>query len=432
MNPERPNPNYLAEKITQETAIKTLADTEEIFYWNKKTGLYEPAEIKLKTQIQNEVIYQTTRNYVNEVLDAIRRMTYTNREEIGENTDDIPLENTIYDFNTGQTRDYTPNDFFLKKHPLKYYSQTPNEKIEPSPIEKFLSEVTGTSEDEVILKEIIGYCFYRKMPFHNFFLLVGGGGNGKSVYLNILRKMIGNENVSNESLQNLVQNRFAPANLYLKNANIFGDLSGKALSDAGTLKLLTGEDTITAEQKFKPSFQFKNYAKIIASCNEVPETPDMSDGFFRRPIIINFPHSFIGKENRNLANELCTPENLSDLFHVCISAFKDALKENNLVRSEGIQQKKWSYLAYSNSAYAFCQETIEYDPECELTTENIYKKYMNFCKKNTLTPKDERVFFQKLYKYFGHKAYKRRKSKIVGLKEVREYVIVGVCWKREE
>jgi putative DNA primase/helicase len=64
-----------------------------------------------------------------------------------------------------------------------------------SPIDKFLSEVTESQSYNLLLKEIAGYCFYRDMPFQNFFILVGKGCNGKSVYLNILRKMMGEKNI---------------------------------------------------------------------------------------------------------------------------------------------------------------------------------------------------------------------------------------------
>ncbi len=426
---EKPNHVYLAEQIIEELPIKTLQDTNEIFYWNKETGIYEPADTKLKKLIQTKVEYNTTTRYVNEVMDAIRRFTFIEREAIASNINDVPLQNGVFDFENETMRDYTEQDFFLKKHGLKLFSEPPTEKINAGKIEEFISQVTGTQEDEILLKEIIGYCFYRKMPFQNLFLLVGSGGNGKSVYLNILRKMLGGENVSNESLQNLAMNRFASSNLYLKNANVFGDLSSKSLSDAGQLKLLTGDDVITAEQKFKPPFQFRSYAKIIASCNEVPESPDQSDGWFRRPIIINFPNSFEGKEDRQLFEKLSDPEELSDFFYVCIRAFKDALNDNYLVKKQSISEKKQSYLAYSNSAFAFCQHKLEYDPESELTTEEIYRGYQVYCKNNVLVLKDERQFFQKLYKFYNHKVYKRRKSSMLVGKEIREYYIMGACWK---
>ncbi len=255
---------------------------------------------------------------------------------------------------------------------------------------------------------------------------MGSGGNGKSVFLNILRAMVGEKNVAGQSLQALVENRFAVADLYLKNANIFGDLSSRTMQDTGIIKQLTGNDIITAEQKFKSSFAFRSYAKIIASCNDVPETPDHTDAFYRRPVLVNFPRNFEGvKENRVLTEELCTPENLKEFFKVCLVAFRDALKANQWIRVQTIAEKRELYLGYSDSAIAFCQAKLEYDPESEITVDDLQEAYVAFCKAKNLIAKDERVFGMKLMRHFGHKVWKKR----VRNEFERHYIYAGVCWK---
>jgi len=416
------NANKVAEIILENTNTKTLQDTDEILTYNKDTGLYEPSQTKLEADIQNYCGTKTTSHIVTEILNSIKRQTRISRELIGTERNLIPLENGIYDFIKNELQPYSPKHVFLVKHPIKYNKE---KLLNENPIDKFLMEVTESQEDSLQLKEMAGYCYYRGMPFQTAFLLVGAGANGKSVYLNLVRAMLGKENVSNESLQSLTENRFASANLYQKNANVFGDLPAKAFKDVGLLKLLTGGDVVTAEQKFKPPFNFVNYAKIIASCNEVPETPDTTEGFFRRWIIINFPKSFEKNANPNLLEELTQKEYLSDFFNSCIEAFRDALKDNSFIRKESTQEKKERYMNYSNSPMAFCEVHLEYEPESQITVDHIYKEYKIFCKEKKLILKDERVFFQKMYKYFNHKVYKSR-LKDVG---IRYHVIVGVEFK---
>lgn len=419
---EKINANEIAELILNETNIKTIQDDDEILSYNKEIGLYEPSQSILEAHIQDYCGNKTTTHMVNEILNSIKRQTRIPRELIGAEKNLIPLENGIYNFIKDELISYSPEYIFLKKHPIKYSKE---KLLGENPIDKFLREITESQEDVLQLKEIIGYCYYRGMPFQTAFLLIGKGANGKSVYLNLLRAMLGKETVSNESLQSLTENRFASANLYQKNANIFGDLPAKAFKDVGMLKLLTGGDVVTAEQKFRNHFSFVNYAKIIASCNEVPETPDTTEGFFRRWIIINFPKSFEKNANPNLLEELVQEEYLSDFFNSCIEAFRDALTDNSFIRKESTQEKKERYMNYSNSPMAFCEVHLEYEPEEQISTDNIYKEYKIFCKEKKLILKDERVFFQKLYKYFNHKVYKSR-VKDVG---IRYHVINGVEFK---
>lgn len=68
----------------------------------------------------------------------------------------------------------------------------------------------------------------------------------------------------------------------------------EALKNTGILKKLTGGDSIPAEKKFRPPFQFVNHAKLLFSANEIPMTEDETDAFYSRLIIINFPNQFLG------------------------------------------------------------------------------------------------------------------------------------------
>jgi len=416
------NHNTLAKEILKQENIITINDTKEIYTYNKKTHLYEPCEPELNTLIQYCTDDKAKTYLVNEVKATIQRLTYINRNQIAQNTDLIPLKNKIYNFKTQKTQEYTPKTIFLTKHETSWIN--PEKDWNNNPINKFLEEITENQEDITLLKELAGYCFYRKMPFQHFFILVGTGANGKSVYLNILRKMLGEENVSNIALQDM-NDKFLKIQFYNKNANIFGDLPKKAFDDVGVIKQLTGGDSICADVKFKGAINFYNYAKLISSCNEVPETPDISDGFFRRAVIINFPNSFDGKENRNLLEELTTEQNLSQFFQESITAFKKAIERNNLVRQESIETRKEKYMIYSNSAISFCNYYLDYDPQSELKVDYIYSQYAKYCTEKKVPEKDNVNFFKSLYKYFGHKVWKSRLSN----DNERYFVIKGVCEK---
>lgn len=426
------NPNFLADVIMKRETIITLDDTQEILLYNKQTGLYERGEEKLSWCIQFCSCYKAKTHLVNETLASLRRQTGCPREIIGADLNLIPLNNGIFNFETNEFIQFNEKYIFQTKHKINYKPKEELEDFQENPIDTFLNQVTEKPEDALFLKEYIGYCFYRAMPFHTFVIIVGAGGNGKSVFLNILREMIGRENISERTLQELADDRFGAADLYGKNANIVGDLPRKALEDTGLLKRVTGNDVVTAQRKYEASFTFRPYAKIICAANEAPESPDMSTGFLRRTQIINFPNNFEGKENRNLAQELCTEDNLSRFFFSCIDAFKQAMTDNQWIITESISKKEEKYINYSNSGVAFCTNLLEFDPDSELTCSQIWDKYKEYCTTQKLILRKEPQFFTSLYAYFQKKVWKKRSSvsnSPLYDKPIREYVIVGVCWK---
>lgn len=421
------NHNEIAKQIMQQYTIKTFDDTKELHYWNRETGLYESAEILIEQLVQSELQEDCKTHIVTEVKDSIRRQTYISRDKIGCELNKIPIENGIYNIDTNKVEPYTPEIIFLTKHPIKEIETL--EEV-TNPIDTFLDQVTENQDYSLLLKEVAGYCFFREMPFQNFFILVGKGCNGKSVYLNILRKMLGEKNISTLTLQTISEGGFELGYLYQKNCNMVGDLPKKAFQDVGHIKELTGGDTITAKQKFKDPFTFRNYAKLVSACNEVPESPDSTDGFFRRAVIINFPNSFEGKANPNLLEELSTEQNLWGFFKSCVDAFKLAKENNGWIVNESTETKRDKYVVYSNSAIAFCGIAFEYDPESHLTSEIIYDQYRKYCKRKQVASKTEIVFFKSLYNFFGNKAFRRKLSNEENPNK-RVYVVQGVSWKED-
>lgn len=133
---------------------------------------------------------------------------------------------------------------------------------------------------------MIGYCLYRGMPFQKVFILVGNGANGKSTLLNMITKLLGEENVSHVDLKEIAGNRFGKAELYGKLANIADDCSASYLDDTSVMKRITGESYTSIEFKNQNSFSAKINTKMILSYNTIPRMNDTTDGLTHRLVII--------------------------------------------------------------------------------------------------------------------------------------------------
>lgn len=146
----------------------------------------------------------------------------------------------------------------------------------------------------IILFEIIGYTLYPRYDLHKAVMLVGDGANGKSTYLRPVRTILSSLNVASIPLQILAdeRNRFVYSELYRKLANIYADLPKTSLTSTGRFKVLTGEDALTCDRKFRDPITFVNYPKLLFSANELPKVYDTSLAFWRRWTVIDFPNRF--------------------------------------------------------------------------------------------------------------------------------------------
>jgi len=228
-------------------------------------------------------------------------------------------------------------------------------------------------------------------------MFLGGGRNGKSTCLNLLKRFLGEKNVSNQELYALIVNRFATATLYAKLANIAADISNKALERTGLFKSLTGADGIHGEKKFKDGFDFNSYAKLIFSANTLPKSEDNTYAFFSRWILISFPNTFEGKNcNQYMLDEITTPEEISGLFNWAIEGLQRLLASGSFSYGKTVEEVMEQYKTMSDPVYAYCQEFLKTETGKHILKEKLREHYVKWCKKNKLPITPANILTQEL------------------------------------
>ncbi len=272
-----------------------------------------------------------------------------------------------------------------------------------------------------LLFEIIGYCLYPSYKFNKAVMVIGDGSNGKSTYLKLLRTILCNDNITSISLFDLVNNRFSQSDLFNKLANVCGDLSKFVLKETGYFKILTGEDLIKADRKFKTQIQFENYAKLIFSANELPIVFDQTKAFWRRWLVIDFQNKF--EQNSRFFDENFDEIEISKIISLSLIAFRDVLKRNKFSFEETEADYKEKWLRSSNNIYAFIQDSIKNniikrDVFSKELTSDVYQLYVKYCDENELTPALKNTFTKQMetfgfQKYQSNNKYYYKNIKIV-------------------
>jgi putative DNA primase/helicase len=173
--------------------------------------------------------------------------------------------------------------------------------------EAFLESVMSPDYQQIVW-EAIGYLLYLGNPLQIAFLLHGSGGNGKGTLIKVLTAMLGKENLAHQSLDALNGDKFAAANLFGKIANIAGDIDATFQESTARFKMLTGEDRFSGEYKYGDSFGFNNFAVPLFSANKIPGSADVSKGYLRRWVNIEFDRVFTGEPIAGLGESLAATE----------------------------------------------------------------------------------------------------------------------------
>lgn len=180
--------------------------------------------------------------------------------------------------------------------------------------------------------EVLGYLLMSGNPLQRMFMFTGTGGNGKGVYFNVVRAMLGDENTSAEPLQDLSENRFSAAELHGKLANICGDIPATYIQNTARIKELCGDDRMKGERKNERQFYFKFWGKAIFSANTIPGAADSSRGWTRRWEVVPFPYTPT-KADTGLSERI-VGEEMPGIAVKAVEALRSLMRAGEFARGE--------------------------------------------------------------------------------------------------
>jgi len=380
---DKPIPSMIADYIqTQsELFLHTLRDTDEIYRYDEPSGCWRPdGEPRIKQFVKElvqkfpNIIRQLSTHKMYEVIHHIRWGSYVDRPFFVPPEDYICLRNGVLNLKTGELKQHSPSYGFLNQIPVTY---DPNAKCEN--IDAFLTEVAPKYKDT--LYDLLGYCLTSGNKMQRALLLIGYGSNGKSTFLNLAKTFLGPQNISARGLQELTENRFAVADLFGKLANIYADLPSRPVYDLGKFKAVTGGDTVTGEHKFAKEFVFENGAKLIFSCNILPESKDDSDAFYRRWILIPFTKT-IENEDKDYIKKLTTDLELSGLLNQVIVARKRLLERGGFDDDKDVDIKRRLYNKLSDPITSFIDDFVEFvdQKEAPVVKQLVFQEFQKYAK----------------------------------------------------
>jgi P4 family phage/plasmid primase-like protien len=260
----------------------------------------------------------------------------------------------------------------------------------------FLAQVVP--EDVIpLVWELIGYMMYDGNPFHKAGMLDGSGRNGKGTFLRNLEALLGHENVASISLKDLTSERFATSGLFGKLANIVGDIDGTYIENTAMFKAVTGQDMVRGEYKYKDQFSFTPRAVPIFSANKIPGSADVTTGYLSRWLVIPFPNSFLGKEDRGLDARLSTPEELAGIAVKGVYALQGLMKRGNFIETESSRAAFDAFRRKINQVESWLHECCERNPRCgHINRTTLFQAYQRWAEEGHVGKLRRAEFYSRL------------------------------------
>lgn len=248
---------------------------------------------------------------------------------------------------------------------------------------QFLNDVLPDPQEQAFLQQYTGYLLEPSFKANAFLVIKGGGRNGKSVYLNLVTKLLGKLNVSSSKIESLASD-FGLAPLVNKRANLSSE--GQAANfDTAEIKAICSGDAVTINAKNKSQYTTNLKTKFIFMTNNMPVTTDTSDGFSRRLNILPFQVQ-IPMEKVDVDLERKLTGELSGILNWALSGLSDLRQNNfNFTISDSMREAKERYMLYSRPVERFVKSCLVKSVNSKLTLKYLREQYGQWLKQEGIS-----------------------------------------------
>ena len=294
----------------------------------------------------------------------------------------------------------TPEIFDQLILPVEYEADADCPKFK-----KYLEEVQPDPEIRHMLQCLMGLSLIPDTSRNVIFFLYGEGGCGKSVFIEVLRNLVGVENCCCVPLARFTD-RFRCIDLTKSLLNIIGDMPTDDGTTAphnieGMMKDAADGGSIPVEEKFKTPYTAKVTARSIFATNSLPHFTDRTQALQDRLRIIPFTQRFRGTktENPHLRDELIREE-LSGIFNFALQGLAELSNHRTFPEPEVCKKIKTEHFDSCIVERAFIKSHVERTKEGYVFKCDLYRAFRAVCQDEGRRPVSAMKFAEELVRCF--------------------------------
>ena len=278
----------------------------------------EPLEL-MQLALHEQGSTRSKARHRNEIVDYIKVMACDPALQWGRVKDhEIPAENGVIDALTGGIRPHDPDDYLDRALPVTYRPVPADALAEACPVwMKTLVSWFGSADAPraLALQEFFGYVILPHAKFKKALICKGPSDCGKSVVPFLASRLVGLEATCSLSVEDM-EDPVRRAALKGKALNVLTELPADAMiKDGGFKTLVSTEEPVMIDQKYKPAETYTPTAKHIIATNNLPRINDRTEATVGRFLIVPFDRVFRAEQqDRDLQEKLTKPAELQGIL----------------------------------------------------------------------------------------------------------------------
>lgn len=291
---------YILKQHTRFVQLKTnrTDNNPPVYLYNEDEGIYTNNRAMIDRYMRI-VEGKLSRHDQNEIYNFLQ-----DTAEVVELTKDrylIPVNNGIFDLRTKELKSFSSEYVFTSKVKTDYVDNPEHPDFDDGwNIEDWIMEIANDDvEVFILLWQVIADAINGNYSRKRSIWLVGDGSNGKGTYQDLIRHLVGTENVAGLKIDQFSSNNsgqnFNLAMLEGKTVNIGDDVQSNAyVDDSSNFNSVVTGDPVIVEHKGKGGYVVEFNLTVIQSTNGLPRIKNKTHGTYRRMLIVPFLATFDG------------------------------------------------------------------------------------------------------------------------------------------
>jgi P4 family phage/plasmid primase-like protien len=249
--------------------------------------------------------------------------------------------------------------------------------------------------------ELAGYLVQPRRNIPLIVILLGGGDNGKTVLARTLVRLMGQQQVQAQRVEELDKNRFALGSLLGKLLFVDDDVRAGARLPDGILKMISEAKEATGQAKFKPDFNFIVRTIPMLLCNNVPSLADLSYGMLRRLMVIPFDRRFTGEDKDTTLFENIWAKEMPGVLNRALNGYARLIRRGHFDAPIAVNRATKLWVEQANPVPAFVKEACIKRPDAKCLMKDLYTAFRQWAEQAGFTMIQNQLSFRRNLEHLG-------------------------------
>lgn len=227
---------------------------------------------------------------------------------------------------------------------------------------------------KLALAQFYGACLFgRATKFERCFILLGGGSNGKSTFMEVMQDTLFQRTARSVSPERW-DHEYYIASLHGARLNTVSEIPSSDVFGSEKFKLVITGDEQTGRNPTEKPFSFRPVAGHVFSANEMPSTGDVNPGFWRRFLVVPFNRNFTGGKRENIKDPIVNNE-APGVLNWAIKGLVDALNRGGYVIPDSHTMAMAEWKRTADAVVDFIESCCDKSESEPTSVAELYEEY---------------------------------------------------------